>query len=84
MGLESAVEKLDKYFRRLDRGKATKIKPQNIVEMIRKLEAKAALLRSEHSETNKESKKRRLERKLDLVREQQKRAHWLLDKIEAL
>jgi hypothetical protein len=83
MGLESAVEKLDKYFKRLDTGKAQKIKPQSVEKVIRKLEAKADLLRSEHAQTDKGTKKHRLERKLDLVREQQDRARWLLEKISA-
>jgi hypothetical protein len=83
MGLESAVEKLDKYFKRLDKGKVQKIKPQSIEKVIRKLEAKAVLLRSEFAETDKEAKKHRLERKIELVQEQQNRALWLLEKISA-
>ena len=83
MGLESAIEKLDKYFKRLDKGKARKIKPDHIEKIILKLEKKAALLRSEHAETDKDSNKHRLERKLELIEEQQDRARWLLDKIGA-
>lgn len=81
MGLESAIEKLDKYYKRLDMGKAHKIRPSHVEKMMRKLDAKAALLLIEHAETDKESKKIRLERKLELVQEQQDRARWLLDKI---
>ncbi|MDQ2090939.1 hypothetical protein [Marimonas arenosa] len=81
MGLESAVEKLDKYFKRLEKGKAQKIKPSHVEKVIGKLEAKAALLQTEISETEKESKKQRLERKLQMVREQQERARWLAEKI---
>lgn len=77
MGLESVIEKLDKYFKRFDKGKAQKIKPAHVEKVIDKLEAKADLLRAELAETEKESKKSRLERKLDMVREQQKRARWL-------
>lgn len=81
MGLESAIEKLDKYFKRLDQGKAQEIKPSHVEKVISKLEVKARLLRTELAETDKESKKRRLERKLELVREQQDRARWLQEKI---
>lgn len=81
MGLESAIEKLDKYYKRLDRGKAKKIKSSHVEKVILKLEAKAAVLRSEIAETEKEAKKQRLERKLEMVREQQKRARWLAENI---
>lgn len=83
MGLESAIEKLDKYFKRLEKGRARKIKPDHVEKIILKLETKAALLRSEHAETDNGSRKRRLERKLKLFEEQQDRARWLLDKISA-
>ncbi len=81
MGLESAVEKLDKYFKRLEAGKAQKIKPAHVEKVIQKLEAKAQLLRAELAETDKASKKQRLERKLEMVQEQQDRARWLETKI---
>ena len=81
MGLESAVEKLDKYFKRLEKGKARKIKPSHVERVVRKLEAKAKLLRAELKDTDKDSKKRRLEQKLEMVREQQDRARWLEKKI---
>ena len=84
MGLERAVEKLDKYFKRLEKGKAQKIKPSHIEKVIRKLEAKAGLLRAELAETDKDSKKQRLERKLEMVQEQQDRARWLETKIASL
>lgn len=83
MGLESATEKLDKYFKRLGKGKAKKIKPRHVEKTMRKLEAKATLLRAELAETDKASKKSSLERKLKLTQEQQERARWLLDKIGA-
>jgi uncharacterized protein YaiL (DUF2058 family) len=81
MGLESAVQKLDKYFKRLEKGKAKKIKPSHVKKVIAKLEAKAQLLRTELAETDKADKKRRLQQKLALVQEQQDRAAWLHDKI---
>lgn len=81
MGFETAVEKLDKYFGRLEKGKAQKIKPSHVEKVIRKLEMKEQILQTELAETEKESKKRRLEGKLEMVREQQSRARWLLEKI---
>jgi len=81
MELERAIEKLDKYFKRFDNGKAQKIEPAHVEKVIRKLETKAELLRAEIAETEKEAKKTRLERKLDTLREQKERAHWLMDQI---
>ena len=81
MGLESAIGKLDKYFKRLKKGKAQKIKPAHIEKVVRKLETKAQNLTAEIAETEKDSKKQRLERKLEMVREQQKRARWLAKEI---
>ncbi|MCK0138510.1 hypothetical protein [Aliiroseovarius sp. F47248L] len=81
MGLESAVEKLDKYYSRLEKGKAQKIKPSHVDKILSKLEKKARLLKEEFDETKKPSKKERLASKLDMVREQQARARWLKEQI---
>ena len=81
MGLGSTVEKLDKYFKRLEEGKAQKIKPSHVEKAIKKLKSKEELLIAEIAETEKASKRERLKRKLDLVREQQERALWLKEKI---
>ena len=81
MGLESAIEKLDKYFRRLKKGKARKIKPDHVERVLRKLKTKEKDLQSELADTEKPEKIRRLERKIALVQEQQERAHWLQKKI---
>ena len=82
MGLEKITEKLDKYFGRLERGKAAKIKPSHVRKVIAKLRAKQELLKNEHQEAEKPSKKNRVENKLSTVREQIKRAEWLLGKID--
>jgi len=84
MDLESSVEKLDKYYKRLNKGKAEKIKPDHVEKVIRKLKAKEELLQVEITETKKDSKIERLKRKLDLLREQQDRARWLLNEISSL
>lgn len=81
MGLESAIEKLDKYFARLEKGKARQIKPSHVEKVIGKLDLKAESLREELDETAKASKKQRLQQKLALIDEQKARARWLLDRI---
>ena len=81
MGLGKSVEKLDKYYERLHKGKAYKIKPSHVEEILRKLQARERMLLEEISDATKDSKKERLQRKLGGVREQQERARWLQDKI---
>ncbi|MCV2882978.1 hypothetical protein [Actibacterium sp. XHP0104] len=81
MGLENTIDKLDKYFKRLDKGKAQKIKPAHVDELLRKLETKAAKLEAELAETTDDAKRQRLESKLTMVHEQQKRATWLAEQI---
>ncbi|PYG31925.1 hypothetical protein [Pelagimonas varians] len=81
MGLERATEKLDKYYSRLESGKAAKIKPSHVMKVIAKLQAKQALLQEELAAADKPSKQDRLENKLVTVGTQLERAHWLLDQI---
>ena len=81
MDFESSVEKLDKYFKRLSKGKAQKIKPSHVEKVIRKLAKKEDILRAEIEDAKKETKIERLERKLELLHEQQTRARWLLKEI---
>lgn len=82
MGLESSVEKLDKYFDRLKKGKAKKIKPSHLEKVARKLKAKEDSLLAELAEATKESKQDRLQFKLSLIREQQERAKWLEEQLK--
>ncbi|AXI41038.1 hypothetical protein [Sulfitobacter sp. SK011] len=81
MGLEKIGEKLDRYFNRLEQGKAAKIKPNHVEKVISKLRAKQKLLQEELGSAEKPSKKTRLESKLATVSEQIERAEWLLEKI---
>ncbi len=81
MGLESTIEKLDKYYGRLEQGKARKIEPSHVDKILAKLETKARSLQDELAVTTKKSRKQRLTLKLELVREQQARARWLKDNI---
>ncbi len=59
MGIESTVEKLDKYYKRFNEGKAARIKPTHVDKAIRKLTAREELLLAELAETEKPSKKTR-------------------------
>lgn len=81
MGLEQSTEKLDKYYKRLETGKAEKIKPEHVRKVIGKLKAKEAKLLADMAETTKDDKKARIDRKLATARELVKRAEWLLEKI---
>ncbi len=81
MGLDKSVEKLDKYYGRLDKGKASKIKPAHVEKVIIKLKARRDSLKEDIAESEKEDKKTRLEGKLDIVKEQIERAEWLLKEI---
>ena len=81
MGLTKIGEKLDKYFSRLENGKAARIKPSHVEKVIAKLRAKQALLKTEIRDSEKPSKKERLESKLVTVHRQIERAEWLLDQV---
>ncbi len=81
MGLSTKIAKLDKYYERLESGKAQKIKPSHVEKVIKKLKAKEELLQTELKDADKSSKKDRLKRKIKTAREQIKRAEWLLDEI---
>ncbi len=81
MDFKSSIEKLDKYYGRLKKGKAQKIKPSHVEKVIHKLEAKEKSLLAEIADTQKDSKIKRLKRKLKLLHEQQDRARWLQNKI---
>lgn len=83
MKLSKSAEKLDKYYERLNKGKAEKIKPDHVEKVIRKLKTKEELLRRETDESENELKKARLEGKLHTAREQINRAEWLLEKIRS-
>ncbi|WP_162797942.1 hypothetical protein [Sulfitobacter sp. JL08] len=81
MGLKKIAEKLDTYYKRLELGKAAKIQSAHVEKVIAKLQAKQEQLKTELSETEKPSKKQRLEGKLATVEEQITRSEWLLREI---
>lgn len=81
MPLTKAIEKLKKYYSRLEAGNAKKIKPSHVEKVIRKLLAKETSLLEEIATTKKATKKERLEQKLVTTRNQLDRAKWLHNKI---
>ena len=81
MALNKIAEKLDTYYKRLELGKAAKIQASHVEKVIAKLQAKQQQLEAELSETEKPSKKQRLEGKLATVHEQITRSQWLLNEI---
>jgi Zn-dependent oligopeptidase len=81
MPLMKAIEKLKKYYKRLEAGKVNKIKPSHVEKVIGKLLANEHSLLEEIATTKKPSKKQRLEQKLMTTREQIDRAQVLLKKI---
>lgn len=82
MQLTTSIEKLDKYFKRLENGKAQKIKAAHVEKVIGKMEKKEEALRAEIDDAKKDDKKKRLKRKLKTTREQIERAKWLLAKVD--
>ncbi len=81
MGFKDIVERLNKYQRRLDGGKAEKIKSHHIEKAIEKLTTKEAQLKEELRETTKPEKRRRLEEKISTIRAQIEKAEWLAKEI---
>ncbi len=81
MALSKTVEKLDRYYGRLKNGNAKRIKPAHVEKVIEKLDKRSLDLKEEISETQKDSKKERLERKLQKTQELTARAKWLLNEI---
>lgn len=77
MSIKETAEKLRKYKERLRSGKADKIQPKHVEKVLAKLVAKEAELARELSETSKESKRKRLEHKLETVNELIEKARWL-------
>lgn len=82
MGLKKLAEKLSDYNARLERGKAKKIKPDHVQKVLEKLRKKSSELEAEIALEDKEEKKARLRRKLNVAREHMERAEWLLTQIE--
>lgn len=81
MGLKKLAAKVAQYHDRLERGKASKIKPGHVRKVLEKLRAKETSLQAEIAAAEDDHEKARLERKLDVAREHIERAEWLLAEI---
>ncbi len=81
MGLKRLAEKVAEYDERLERGKASQIKPSHVTKVLEKLRKKRAELEAEIATTKSADKKDRLKRKLGIACEQIERAEWLLGEI---
>jgi len=81
MPLTKTIEKLKKYYRRLEAGKTEKIKPAHVQKVINKLTAKEASLSDDIAQAKKASKKERLKLKLAATHKQLDRAKWLMQNL---
>ncbi|OAN73372.1 hypothetical protein A8B78_18805 [Jannaschia sp. EhC01] len=82
MGLKKLAAKVVDYNERLEDGKASKIKPHHVEEVLHKLRAKSAELEAEIASASSADKKARLEGKLQVARTHIDRAQWLLNELE--
>ena len=81
MGLKKLAAKVEYYNARLENGKASKIKPSHVEEVLRKLRVKATDLEAEIATAPSADKKVRLEGKLAIARTHIVRAEWLLKEL---
>jgi cell division protein FtsB len=81
MGLKKLAAKVEDYNERLESGKASKIKPHHVEEVLQKLRAKSTELEAEISAARSPDKKDRLEGKLQIAHTHIKRAEWLLKEL---
>ena len=81
MALSKSLEKLARYYERLEAGETKEIKPSHVQKVIDKLEARERDLLEEIRNTKKQSKKERLEGKRITTLQHLDQARWLLKKI---
>jgi hypothetical protein len=81
MGLKKLAAKVADYNERLESGKASKIKPHHVDEVLRKLRAKSTKLEVEISAARSPDKRARLEDKLQIARAHIERGEWLLKEL---
>lgn len=81
MGLKKLAAKVVDYNERLENGKASKIKPHHVEEVLQKLRSKSAELEAEICSAASADKKSRLEGKLQIARAHIERAEWLLKEL---
>ncbi len=78
IGLKKLAVKVAAYYARLEQGNAHSIKPSHVQKIKAKLRAKEEELRSEIEAATSAGDRSRLERKLQVAREQILRAEYLL------
>jgi hypothetical protein len=71
------------YNKRLQSGKASKIKPNHLEKILRKLRTKEAELEAEIAHTKDGDSRSRLEKKLRIAREHIARGEWLMGEINS-
>jgi predicted nucleic acid-binding Zn-ribbon protein len=81
MGLKKLAAKVADYNDRLERGKASKIKPEDVNKVLKKLRTKEASLEARMSQASDPDEKASLQRKCAIAREHIGRAEWLLSEI---
>lgn len=81
MGLKKLAAKVVDYNERLESGKASKIKPQHVEDVLQKLRSKSTDLEAEISSATSADKRARLEGKLQIARAHIERAEWLLKEL---
>lgn len=82
MALKATTEKLESYRKRLKQKKAKPISRKQAERIVKKLDAKRDVLKSELKAAQKPSKQERLKAKLRVVEELQERAAWLVKQID--
>jgi ribosomal protein L22 len=82
MGLKKLAAKVAEYNERLANGKAGKIKPDHIRQVLDKLEKKAEALEESIATETSEKKKAVLQKKLNVARTHIERAKWLLTELD--
>ena len=81
MGIKKLAAKIDAYKVQLEQGKAHKILPTHVLTILGKLRAKEEELMSEIEHSPLEEDRGRLDRKLQVAREQIVRAEYLLNRV---
>ncbi|PWJ11760.1 hypothetical protein [Jannaschia seohaensis] len=81
MGLKKLAEKVEDYNARLESGMASKIQPNHVEKVLKKLRARAADLEAEIAATPSVEKQSRLQAKLAIARTHIARAEWLLKEL---
>lgn len=81
MGLKKLTAKIAAYNDRLVQGKASRIKPDHVRNVLEKLRKKERSLADDLARAKDDDAKARIELKLEIVREHIARAEWLLAEI---